>query len=495
MVSSIDILTKLMLWIHKVLGILLSALFCVWFLSGLVMVYHTFPRVSQADRIARMDGLEPGVWPSVEELTARLPEGDTIRSLSLDGYLGEPMFHIRTNSGSYDLPADSATVIPTLNAARFQQIAARWCDAPVQRIDTLHQLDQWIPFGQLKRELPIYRYHFADAERHQLYLSSRTGKVLQWTDADSRFWAWLGAIPHWIYFTSLRQDADRWIRVVVWLSGLGSLMCLAGLYLGIRDFRLARRRGNQFSPFKRFWFKWHHIIGTLFGLFVLTFVFSGMMSLARVQDWGIRAKLPFSPQARLRQLAPLPADYPLDYRVVIAAYPGEIRQLEWSCFGLHPFYTLQTGEEEGTRWIDASQSTPSSLYLTDTQVLEMLRQVHGADTEMEISSLDHYDSYYISKKRNLPLPVWKVTLDDVDRSTYYIHPESGRCQYVNTPSRWHHWMYPAFHSLNFRLLVNHPLWWEIVMWCLMLGGTFVSLSGLCLAVHYLIRWVKRPRHL
>ena len=51
--------TKLMLWIHKVLGTLLSILFLVWFLSGLVMIYHSFPQVNPYDRLKKMDPLSP----------------------------------------------------------------------------------------------------------------------------------------------------------------------------------------------------------------------------------------------------------------------------------------------------------------------------------------------------------------------------------------------------------------------------------------------------
>ena len=79
-------------------------------------------------------------------------------------------------------------------------------------------------------------------------------------------------------------------------------------------------------------------------------------------------------------------------------------------------------------------------------------------------------SYYISTKKDLELPVWKVSIQDVDNSCYYINPRNGQYRYVNTPSRWNHWMYPALHSLNLKFLVDHPVLWNIVMWGTMLGG-------------------------
>ena len=268
-------------------------------------------------------------------------------------------------------------------------------------------------------------------------------------------------------------------------------MCIAGIYLGIRDFRLARRR-YLISPYKKFWYKWHHILGVLFGLFVLTFCFSGMMSLARVQDWGLKAKLDINPVQELRKMAPSPLDYPLDYRAVIQAYSGQIRQLEWSSFGDIPFYIVQTDTKDIV--VNANKSDGISLLnLRPEEIRSVLSQIHGIGTTADIKLLDAYDTYYISRKRNLELPVWKVSIQDVDNSCYYINPRNGQYRYVNTPSRWNHWMYPALHSLNLKFLVDHPVLWNIVMWGTMLGGTFVSLSGVWLAIKYIRRKARRKK--
>ncbi|WP_046149195.1 PepSY domain-containing protein [Parabacteroides sp. HGS0025] len=482
-------ITKLMLTIHRILGSLLSILFLVWFLSGLVMIYHTFPRADRADKRAKMDYLRVADLPSLQTIKDRLPKGEPIKNITLNSYLGQTVFHIRTDKNSYDIPADSTETLPVIDGKRIRETASLWCTAPVEKVDTLYALDQWIPFGNLKKEFPIYKFHFADQERHQLYISSKSGEVLQYTDKDSRLWAWLGAIPHWVYFTSLRQDAELWIKVVVWLSGIGCIMCIAGIYLGVRNFRLARKR-KLASPYKKFWYKWHHIIGTVFGLFVLTFTFSGMMSLARVQDWGLRAKLDINPAQELRKLAPSPLDYPLDYRDVIQAYPGQIRQLEWGCFGDIPFYTILTDANDIV--VNAnSEHTVSPLKLDTEDIHSVLTQVHGTECAMDIRLLEEYDTYYISRKRKLDLPVWKVTIEDIDKSCYYINPGNGQYRYVNTPARWNHWMYPALHSLNIKILVDHPILWNIVMWGLMLGGTFVSLSGVWLGIKFLRRKIHR----
>jgi len=165
-------ITKLMLTIHRILGSLLSILFLVWFLSGLVMIYHTFPRADRADKRAKMDYLEVTDLPPLQSIKDRLPEGEPIKSITLNSYLGQTVFHIRTDKNSYDIPADSTETLPVIDGNRIRKTASLWCTAPVEKVDTLYALDQWIPFGNLKKEFPIYKFHFADQEQHQLYLSS-----------------------------------------------------------------------------------------------------------------------------------------------------------------------------------------------------------------------------------------------------------------------------------------------------------------------------------
>ena len=111
-------------------------------------------------------------------------------------------------------------------------------------------------------------------------------------------------------------------------------------------------------------------------------------------------------------MAPSPLDYPLDYRAVIQAYSGQIRQLEWSSFGDIPFYIVQTDTKDIV--VNANKSDGISLLnLRPEEIRSVLSQIHGIGTTADIKLLDAYDTYYISRKRNLELPVWKVSIQDV----------------------------------------------------------------------------------
>jgi hypothetical protein len=55
--------------------------------------------------------------------------------------------------------------------------------------------------GPLSNQRPLWKFSWSNGE--QIYVSSVTGDVVQDTTRASRFWAYLGAIPHWMYFTPL----------------------------------------------------------------------------------------------------------------------------------------------------------------------------------------------------------------------------------------------------------------------------------------------------
>lgn len=472
---------------HRWLGILFCLIFTMWFISGLVMMYHTFPRVTQSDRLVHMEPLSLDSLPSWSEIEARA--GGNVQSVRLDRYLGQTVFHLNTKQGNLDLPADSDEVLPIVDSRRINQVANLWCKAPVKRIDTLNHLEQWIPFGRLRAEFPIYKFHFDDEEKTELYISSRTGDVLQLTNQKSRFWAWLGAIPHWIYITSLRQDAELWRNVVIALSAVGCFMCIAGIYVGIYYTRLARKQGKV-SPYRKKSYLLHHLLGLVFGVFVLTFCFSGMMSLADVRDWGIRSHLPFHPLHELRKQQPAPGLYTLDYRNVLKRDTGTIKQIEWGSFGSIPFYIVRKADK--TEYIDARGTQSRMLSLQAEDILPEIRRVHGNDAIIQLSLLEEYDTYYFPRrKQETPLPVYKVTIEDTDKSTYYINPHTGSCRYIDTPSRWMHWLYPALHSLNTHFFSMHPVLREIVLWILMLGGTGVSVTGVWLGVRHIRRMLRK----
>src|SRR5690606_24671594 len=60
----------------------------------------------------------------------------------------------------------------------------------------------------------------------------------------------------------------------------GTVSALSGLCVGLWRWRFGGRyKTGSHSPYREPWMKWHHVAGLLFGAFVCTWIFSGLMSM------------------------------------------------------------------------------------------------------------------------------------------------------------------------------------------------------------------------
>src|SRR5436190_1845659 len=91
--------------------------------------------------------------------------------------------------------------------------------------------DQWT-IGN-RRQMPLHKIVANDDARTELYVSEPLSEVAVVTTRRSRAMAWVGAIPHWLYFIELRRNNSLWRQVILWTSGVGSVLALIGLVLGI----------------------------------------------------------------------------------------------------------------------------------------------------------------------------------------------------------------------------------------------------------------------
>ena len=104
--------------------------------------------------------------------------------------------------------------------------------------------------------------------------------------------------------------------------------------------------------------------------------------------------------------------------------------------------------------------------------------------------MNEYDNYYISRRRPLPLPVYKVSFDNEAKDCYYYNLESLRPVHYDTNGRWKRWLYRGLHTLDIKFLVERPALWTVIIWTLLLGGAIVSFTGIVLSVKYIIRLIK-----
>src|SRR5262249_33131618 len=111
------------------------------------------------------------------------------------------------------------------------------------------------------------------------YVSQTSGEVVQYTTSASRLRAYLGPIPHWLYFTPLRKHQTQWAQLVIWSSGLGTIGALLGLAVAVSMYTSRRPAGVPTRIPYRGAKRLHVLFGLVFGAGAVTWAFSGLLSM------------------------------------------------------------------------------------------------------------------------------------------------------------------------------------------------------------------------
>jgi hypothetical protein len=313
---------------------------------------------------------------------------------------------------------------------------------------------------------------------------------VQYTTPASRIGAYLGPIPHWLYFTPLRKHGPQWSTLVIWLSALGTATAVLGIIVGISMYLPASTipyRGTKW---------WHMVFGLLFGLGAVTWAFSGMLSMDPFPGYRTSGGRPSAEEfARsLRGNVRLSSFDRTSPREALMQLTGmKVRELELTEVAQKPFYIASF--EHGDTRIVPLEGPPRSEFepeFLEEAVIQGARlkssptQLPSSPTSsVERSAIDRihqYDRYYLDRHRRLPLPVLRVRLNDAASTRYYIDPKTARVVGSYASGDWMtRWAYHGLHSLNFPWLYNHRPVWDIVVIAFMLGGAALSVTSLILA--------------
>jgi len=270
---------RALILVHRWLGILFCLLFAMWFASGIVMHFVPFPSLTEAERIDGLAVVEvsPGLR-SPAEAAGSVRDAGRVRLLQrvdrpvylVSGAAGVKAFDAADLSDAAVRSEALALAIAVDHARRRQINVAQAAFAE------LSSHDQWTLSGSLHRHRPLYRVALNDEAGTDLYVSSATGEVVGNTTRRERGWNYIGSIAHWIYPTVLRSRAGIWNTTVWSLSLVALIAALAGSLLGILGIRVVG--GRVASPY-RGWHQWHHLLGLGCMVFVLSWIFSGWLSM------------------------------------------------------------------------------------------------------------------------------------------------------------------------------------------------------------------------
>ena len=451
--------------IHRYLGIAVGLLMVMWCLSGIVMMYVRYPSLSETQRQGALQPLDwRGCCTAGGAVEARL----AVRRMEIEMLAGRPVMRIAQGDGPTRLiDLIDGKPIDRITPDQAWSVAAAYGAEPLAmgRID----YDQWTVSGEFHRDRPLYRFDLGDATGTWLYVSSTTGKAVQIVTASERFWNWLGAVPHWLYFTRLRADSSLWSQVVIWTSLVGCFLAGTGLYLGLRQLRCAP--DGRWSPYRGFLF-WHHLPGLIFGVFALTWVASGLISM---NPWGFLD----SEAADIGSVdGALPSG--TDITAALSAL-ADAKPAGGVSISLAPFDEtlafVATGKD-GTR----CRLNASGQALAPPDMARASALLGGGSAEL----LDKGDAYYFdSRSRTAPLPVYRIVAGNI---RYYLDPLSGAVlRTSDTDDHWYRWLHEGLHRLDFTPALRSGTFRALVMLPLLLGATLVCGTGAWLGLRRLLR--------
>jgi hypothetical protein len=471
---------------HRWLAIGTCLLFVAWFTSGLVLMYVDFPDLTASERAAGLGRIQ---WQRVRitpDQALHLPDvAEFPDELRLEMLGDEPVYRMQpVGAAPVTVSALTGRVVSGIGALQARDIAARFLGSAHPVAVRTVTRDQWTVSSGFDIDRPLHVVRFDDEARTHLYVSSRDGAIVLDTTAHERGWNWIGAVTHWIYFTELRAHPSAWRQVVLWLSGIGIVVAISGLWLGIDRLRLRAPRGSGITPF-RGWAAWHHVAGVIGGLFLLTWIFSGWLSMDPPGPWSSAPDIQRIRAGMAAYRGHETPDFATSLDMLHSLDDRDVRIASFTWLDERPQIVLVDGS--GTSEVVAADSG-ASLRQRAPEIIAAARHLVPGSDLVDAVVLSEPDAYLYSHRVARRLPVLRLRFDDADRTWIYVDPVSGAVRArVDAQQRLHRWLFNALHSLDFRwLLAQRPLW-DIVMWLLSSAGLVVSLSGVVMGVRRLRR--------
>jgi uncharacterized iron-regulated membrane protein len=466
---------------HRWIGIVTCLFFVMWFVSGIVMMYVAFPGLSDSERLVALPDI---AWDKVQLAPDRIMSiaGATRypRDLRLNMLSDEPVYRLTGWDGKRQvISAVDGHTIERIAPERALAVARAYPLTAAARLLGTVDRDQWSVTARYDPLRPLFLVALGDAAGTQLYISSRNGEIVLDTTRTERVWNWLGSIPHWIYPTILRKDGALWRQVVLWISGICMIVAVSGIWIGILRVRLRRRySGNGITPY-RGWMAWHHVTGFFSGIFVLTWMFSGWLSLNPGSYFSARNT---TSEMMLRYAG---HDAP-DIAARFLSKP-QVAAVEARFVWLGGTPLMLLADRNGVQ-TSADPSTGAAMPMSDARIFAAARALlPQAAMTMQVR-LDHYDSYWYAHHQQRVLPVLRAGFDDEAQDWFHIDPHTGDIVgHTDSSRRSYRWLFNALHSLDFPLLLAYRPAWDVAVWLLSLLGLTISLSGVVIGWRRLLR--------
>ncbi|OAF10618.1 hypothetical protein AYJ54_10085 [Bradyrhizobium centrolobii] len=428
--------------LHRWLGIAFCLLFAMWFATGIVMHFVPFPSLTEAERVAGLAPLEStAAVVAVADAVAASGVTDARRVRLIqrsDGPVYIVSNSLRMRAVHTSDGADAAVTSPDIALAIARDHAGRrGLDATRAAIVARADYDQWSVPNGFDRHRPLFRVALGDVAGTEVYVSSGTGEVVLDTTRSERGWNLAGSVLHWIYPTVLRSNWPLWDRVVWTLSLLALIAAVLGAVLGITRVRVPYRG----------WHALHHVIGLVATVFVLTWIFSGWLSMDHGRLFS-RGQLTRA-EASAAGVAP---DWTAAVSLDREPLSPSIREVEWLAFDGRLYRRDRLVlDKQVLSGVGESALDQRTGFLSPREVEGFVaRLATGCSAPSALAANDDYPAQSIVPSA----PVYRVRCGDV---WFDVDGADGSVlQRLDASRRAYRWLYSALHTLDFPILLAHP---------------------------------------
>ncbi len=487
---------------HRWLGIAICLFMAAWFVSGVVMLYIGYPKLSERERWQASPGLSShALGVNLAAVLDTAKPGQNPQSIRLVTVAGQPRF-ILTYPAHTWVAVDAKSgrlVLPTTSEEAVQSARAfQGTDG-----DYLGQVneDAWSHSRALDGNRPLSKVLMHDAEQTVLYVSGSTGEVVRDATGTERFWNWIGAWLHWLYpFRGGFFDPQA-ANIIIYSSLLGTVLAGTGLVVGVWRWRFkGRYKSGAKTPYRNGLMRWHHQLGLVFGLAAFTWVLSGLFSmnpwnLFNAPGTGVNLKAYAGGELEARHF-PLPAADALTRFKETGFTPCE---LQWHLIDGKGYYLAFNNAGESRLLFAEKGSRPFARF--DTVPLQAAaKQMFPSSQKVLAQTLTDYDFYYYPRAPHTMtghiekrLPLLRLKFDDAHSTWLHIDPYTGIPAKLDAYQRTSRWLFALLHSWDWLPLLNSRPLWDILLVTFSIGGAGISVSGIVLAARRL-RVKRTTRH-
>lgn len=503
---------------HRWTGIVVCLFMALWFVSGVVMMYVGYPKLTPQERLDHLPDLAiagtccispqqalraareamPPAPPAGTGPAGRARGGDGPPELRL-AMIGATPYWLVGDGRNRQVSVDalSGKLLDRVDTDHALRVARSFAPESSPGLMEIVRQDIFTVSRGLDPHRPLFRIALNDSEGTELYVSSSSGEVIRDSTRLERGWNYLGSILHFFYplkgefFDAWRSD------IIIYTSLIGTVLALLGVWVGVLRWRFGGRfASGSRSPYRNAWMRWHHISGLIFGVVTLTWVLSGMLSL---NPWRVFESA--SPKLNQRAFAGLGlegARFALAPAEALDRAGFPVREIGIRLFDGRPYYLLRGGGGR-TALIAADDRDAANrpvAMIPEPALLAAAAKLMPDHRIVRSTLLRSYDNYYYARQpHNLTghierrLPVLRVEFDDPGHSWVHLDPHTASVfNRLDDTGRVRRWLFNFLHSFDLRGFIDSRPLWDATLILLSIGGFVLCFSGVVIGW----RRLRRP---